>query len=435
MPIPTRRLAALIAISGLALLVTALPQPQGWLTVTAVVLVVALVDGVLAVSPRRVEVRRDLPSVVALDGTATMHWNLYNPTGRSVRVALADELAPSLQARRRRVRVTVPARATVVVGTELRPSRRGEFVIEELAVRVEGPLGLLARQRTRRVADQLRVIPSFRSRDEAELRIDKARILEVGLRSAKGRGGGTEFDQLREYTVDDEYRRVDWAATARAGRPIVRSYRAERNQTVVNLLDNGRLMAGTVAGVARIEHAMDAVMALTTVATRLGDRCGLLAFDREVRAVVAPSHSSRQLGVVVDAMFDLEPVLAESDYRGAFTEALVRFRRRAMVVLYTELAEQAVGESLLPALPLLARNHLVVVAAVSDPQVLEWAQRAPVDETDAYRAAAAIAALDERRRVVARLRSLGAIVVDAPPGRLAATLADTYLHAKATARL
>ena len=121
-------------------------------------------------------------------------------------------------------------------------------------------------------------------RDEAELRINKARILEVGLRSAQGLGGGTEFDQLREYSVDDEFRRIDWAATARAGKAIVRTYRAERNQTVISLLDNGRVMAGRVDDVPRVEHAMDAVMMLTAVATRLGDRAGLVVFDREVRA-------------------------------------------------------------------------------------------------------------------------------------------------------
>ena len=157
-------------------------------------------------------------------------------------------------------------------------------------MRVSGPFGLGARQRARRLPGELRVYPPFRSRQEAELRIDKARILEVGLRSAKGRGGGTEFDQLREYTVDDEFRRIDWAATARSAKPIVRTYRAERNQTVLILLDNGRVMAGRVGDVPRVEHAMDAVMMLTTVATRLGDRCGLVAFDRRVRAVVPPGR-------------------------------------------------------------------------------------------------------------------------------------------------
>ena len=110
-------------------------------------------------------------------------------------------------------------------------------------------------------------------------------------------------------------------------------------------------------------------MCLTTVATRLGDRCGLVVFDREVRSVLPARAGREQLGRVAEAMYALEPVLAESDYRGAFTQALARFRRRSLIVLFTDLVEQAVGESLLPALPLLVRHHVVIVAAVRDPDV------------------------------------------------------------------
>jgi uncharacterized protein (DUF58 family) len=321
------------------------------------------------------------------------------------------------------------------VATTLTPARRGRFDIVALTVRTFGPVGLMARQRTRRQPDVLRVYPPFRSRDEAELRINRARILEVGLRSAQGRGGGTEFDQLREYSVDDEFRRIDWSATARTGRTIVRTYRAERNQTVVSLLDNGRVMAGRVADVPRVELAMDAVMMMTVVATRLGDRAGLVAFDSQVRAVVAPSHGRGQLGRVTEAMYQLQPQLAESDYRGAFTETLVRFRRRAMLVVFTDLVEQAVGETLLPAMPMIARSHLVVIASVQDPEVVDWARSSPSDASTAYRKAAAIAALEERRRTAARLRGLGATVVDAGPGQMATRLADAYLRVKATGRL
>ncbi len=215
-------------------------------------------------------------------------------------------------------------------------------------MRVDGPLGLGARQAALVVPGVLHVYPSFRSKDEAELRIRKARIIDVGLRSARGLGGGTEFDRLREYSVDDEFRRIDWAATARAGRAIVREYRAERNQTVLVLLDNGRVMAGRVDGVPRVEHAVDAVMMLTAVATGLGDRCGVVAFDREVRAVVPPGAGRAQLGRVIDALYVLEPVLAESDYAGAFTETLARFRRRTMLVLLTDLVAPAVEEWLHP---------------------------------------------------------------------------------------
>jgi uncharacterized protein (DUF58 family) len=180
---------------------------------------------------------------------------------------------------------------------------------------------------------------------------------------------------------------------------------------------------------------MDAVMMLTAVATRLGDRAGLVAFDQGVRAIVGPGHARGQLSRVTEAMYTLEPRLVESDYRGAFAQTLARFRRRALLVLLTELAEAPVAESLLPAMPLVARDHLVVVAGIQDPAVSEWAGAVPTNAGEAYRKAAAVEALDARRRTIARLRGLGATVVDGPPGRLAPNLADAYLHLKATGRL
>jgi uncharacterized protein (DUF58 family) len=431
--VPTRRLAALFALGAIAVFLVG--TEAGFWAVNAVLVGIAVLDGLSAPKPDLVRVERDLPQVVTLGSRAPVVWTLTNLGRRPVRVAFADQLAPSLRAGSRQARVRLLPAQPAHVYTELTPTRRGRFVIEGLTLRIEGPLGLAARQHGRPLPAVLRVYPSFRSRAEAELRIDKARILEVGLRSARGHGGGTEFEQLREYTVDDEFRRIDWAATARSGKAIVRTYRAERNQTVISLLDNGRVMAGRVDGVPRVEHAMDAVMMLTAVATRLGDRAGLVAFDSSVRAVVPPGHTRDQLSRVTEAMYELEPQLAESDYRGAFTQTLARFRRRAMLVVFTDLVEQAVGETLLPALPMIVRSHLVVVASVRDPDVVRWAASSPRDASEAYRKGAAVAALEERQRTIARLRGAGATVVDAPPGELAPRLADTYLKVKATGRL
>lgn len=435
LPLPLPRLALVAAVASVAVVAVSLPMAAALLVVDGVLLVIAAVDGMLATDPSRVGITRRFPDVVALGQEATLEWHVHNRGDRPLHLDVADALAPSLRARHRRFAMHVPAGGTATAVTTIRPTRRGRFSIDELAVRVAGPLGLGARQQRFVRPHALRVFPSFGSRREAELRIDRARILEVGLRSAKGRGGGTEFDSLREYSPDDEFRRMDWAATARTGRPIVRTFRAERNQTLLLLLDTGRIMAGRVADVPRLDHAMDAVMMLTTVATRLGDRAGLVAFDADVRAVVPPSHSRGQVTRVTEAMYELEPRLVESDHAAAFTEALARFRRRALLVVFTDLAEQSVADTLLPALPLVTRDHLVVLASVRDPDVVRWSRTAPDDASGAYRAAASVAALEERRRLTARLRGRGVTVVDEPPGRLAPALADAYLSLKATGRL
>jgi uncharacterized protein (DUF58 family) len=434
-PLPTRRLVAAVALVAVALL--AVPGERWWVfgAVNALLAVALVADRTMTVAPDRLPVTRQLPPALALGEAGSLVWTVTNPTDRPLHVSVADELAPSLHAGRRRFTVDLAPRAQATVRTGVRPARRGRFDPTDVTVRVAGPLGLVARQATRSLPGELRVLPAFPSRGEAELRVNRARVLEVGLRSVRGHGGGTDFEQLREYRADDEFRRIDWSATARAERPVVRQYRAERNQTVLVLLDNGRTMAGQVAGVPRVEHAMDAAMMVTAVATRLGDRTGLVAFDRHVRAVVPPSAQRSQLGAVTAALFDLEPALAESDFHGAFTHAVARFRRRSLIVVLTELAEAAVTETLLPALPVVARQHLVLVGAVRDPEVAAMAGRPVHEPADAYGRVAALDALERRRRTVHLLRAAGATVVDALPGRLAPELTDAYLSFKATGRL
>jgi uncharacterized protein (DUF58 family) len=444
-PVPTWRLA-LVAVAG-AVLILVLPDlgtvsvarwgiDARFVIVNALVLVAAVADLALAPGPRRFEVDRRLPPAVTLGHEAELGWELRSHAPRTTVVSVADQLAGSLGATTRRAAVRVPAGGRASATVALRPQRRGRFEPDEVVVRTAGPLGLVVRQQARSVPGTLRVLPPFRSAKEAELRLHKARILEVGLRSAKGRGSGTDFDTLRELTPDDETRRIDWAATARVGRPIVRTYRAERNQTVLCLLDAGRTMAGRVAGTSRLEHALDGMLLLAELATGLGDKVGLVAFDQVVRRTVEPSAARTQRARLTETVFDLQAGLVEADYRTAFAHTLGRFRRRSLLVLLTELAEQSAEEFLLPAMPLLARSHVVVVAAVVDPEVAGWATAPASGDADAvWRRAAAVAALEERQRVAGRLRHLGATVIDAEPGALASRLGDAYLEIKAVGQL
>ncbi len=399
-------------------------------------MLVFVADAVLCVAPRRIDVQREIDESVTLGEETTLTWLVANRAARLARVTVTDALWPSLQAERRRVSATLRAGARLRAKSVLRPSRRGRFPLRDVTVRVEGPLRLVSRQATRAVEGGVRVMPAYPSREDVQRRIRTPRVLEVGLRSIRTSGGGTEFDQLRDYRPDDEFRRIDWPSTVRLQRTIVKQYRAERNQNIVLLLDNGRVMAGTVGGVPRVEHAMDAALGVVQAATKLGDRVGMLAFDRQVRSILVPTNGKSQLGRAAEAMYMLEPDYSESAYQVAFNDATARFRRRSLFIVLTDLVEAVVEQALLPALPTITRRHLVVVAAVQDPAVTAWAAGgAHRWASEAYREAAAVNVLHERARAIARLRAAGAMVVDAAPGQLATELVDKYLEVKASGRL
>ena len=277
--------------------------------------------------------------------------------------------------------------------------------------------------------------PALRGRAEVELRFRRAQLLQSGLRATAYRGGSDEFDSLREYVSDDEFRRINWKATARSPRPIANEYREEHNQQVVMLLDASRATAGQVAGVSRLEHSLDAAIAVADLAARVGDHVGALAFGRDVRAFVEPRGGPSQPPRILHLLFDLEAGLYAPNYPQAFATLLARHRRRAWLVLFTDLSEESVLEPLLRAIPVLLSRHLLVVASVRDPEVEALATSVPWTSEDVYERASAAGFVTWRDRAAARMRGLGATVIDAQPGALAAAVADEYLDVKSKGRL
>ncbi len=433
-PVPTGWFALLVALAAIPVMVL---RSTSWLLLAGIgilAIVLAAVDALLAVRPRDIEVIREFPATLTVGEPGQIAWRVRSHAARSTNVTVADAIWPSLAASRRRASFVLGSRQQHRFGAHIQPRRRGRFPFGAVTVRTVGPLRLIALHTNRTIDATIAVMPAYPSR---ELLRTKMRIpLESGLKAVRTRGTGTEFDQLREYRHGDDFRKVDWAATARQQHVVVRDYRAERNQHVVAMLDNGRIMAGTVGNAPRVEHAMDAVLGLTQVALRLGDNVGMLTFDSQVRGIVPARHSKAQFSKMAEAMYLLEPALDESAYSAAFNSAAARFRRRSLFVVFTELVETVVDDALIPALAALTRTHLVVVASVRDPDVADWAtQSGHVAAAEAYRSAAAVSAIEARERTIAKLRATGAVVVDARPGALAVDVVDRYLELKTSGRL
>ncbi|MFY1598289.1 DUF58 domain-containing protein [Micromonospora sp. WMMD737] len=435
----TWRAALLLAVGALTL--PAWPSPfAGLLVMTGAVLLLVLLDRALAAPPGALTAARQGDRAVRLGGTATVALLLHNPSGRTLRARVRDAWVPSAGARPDvppgRL-VHVEPGATVALPTRLTPLRRGDRPAVAVTVRSFGPLGLGFRQRSGRPATPpwtLRVLPRFDSRRHLPEKLSRLRVID-GTQVSRGRGQGTEFDTLREYVVGDDVRSIDWRASARRADVLVRTWRPERDRRLLCVLDTGRTSAVRVGDEPRLDTAIDAALLLTALAARAGDRVDLLAADAAVRATVTGTGGPALLPRVVHALAPLQPTLVETDFDLIAGELLRRQRQRSLVVLFTALEAGALGEGLLPVLPRLAARHKVVIAATHDPVLTALTTTVPQRPADAYAAAAAWRALAERDRVRVALARHGVTVVDAPAGRLAPTLADTYLRLKSLGHL
>lgn len=428
----TWRAGALVLAGAVVVLLAPLGGLTPWL-VEAALVVGVLVDLLLAGSVRRLRMARAGDVSTLLGETATVRLGITNPGRRRVRGLLRDAWPPSAGPTPRRASIDVPAGERRWLETSLHPTRRGDRQAARVTVRSVGPLGLAARQGSHVVPWVVRVLPGFPSRRHLPEKLARLHELD-GAAAARVRGSGTEFDSLRDYVVGDDVRSIDWRATARRDAVVVRTWRPERDRRIVIVLDTGRTSAARVGDTPRLDSALDAALLLGAVAGRAGDRVDLVAYDRRLRASVEAAAGPSLLPSMVAAMAPLEPELVESDVRGMVAAVLRRVRRRSLVVLFTGLDPAAVEEGLLPALPALSSRHVVLVAAVADPQVAALAAGRG-DAESVYAAAAAERARADRRRVTAALRRRGVEVVDAPPAEFASAVTDAYLDLKAAGRL
>ncbi|MGV0790510.1 DUF58 domain-containing protein [Mycolicibacterium sp. XJ1819] len=437
----TGRVGLLALIGVLPIAVS--PWPATAFTVWLAALAVAITaDAVLAASTRRLRFDRSGDVAARLGQPVDAVLVVENAGARRFRGVVRDAWAPSARAEPRTHRVDLGAGRQTKIVTQLRPVRRGDQRSAMVTARSLGPLGLAGRQNSHQVPWEVRILPPFLSRKHLPSRLAKLRELE-GNTPVLVRGAGTEFDSLREYVVGDDVRSIDWRATARRADVVVRTWRPERDRRVVIVLDTGRTSAGRIGvdptatdpnGWPRLDWSMDAALLLAALASRAGDHVDFLAHDRVTRAAVFNASRTELLAQLVDVMAPLEPALIESDATAMVAAVQRRVRRRALVVLLTDLNASALDEGLLPVLPQLSGKHQVLLAAVADPRVDRLAA-GRADPAQVYDAAAAERARNERRSIAARLRTGGVDVVDAPPDELAPALADHYLAMKAGGRL
>ncbi len=414
------------------------PQPivvVGW--VVLVVLVVTA-DLLAAVHPDRLRITRELPGSVRMTETATSRLTLANPTQRTARVQVRDAWPPSASPAARRPRLVVPGGESLRQQTRLTPSRRGDLAAAGVTVRSFGPLGLAARQRTFVVPGVLRVLPEFRSRSHLPYRLARLRELD-GQASVQVRGQGTEFDSLREYAIGDDVRSIDWRASARAARTMVRTWRPERDRHVLLVLDTSRWAAGRIGGDGaadqlRLDAGIEVCLLMAALGAASGDRMSLLVADQQVRLRLPGTGKGSALAAFADGLSGTEAVLTETDWPQVAHQVDQLCRQRSLVILVTALDPALYADGLGTVLTRMGHDHQVVIAHVTDPAERFGAGGATTVAA-AYSAAADGRLWLATQALSARVKRIGVEVVQADPDHLAPAVCDKYLALKAAGRL
>lgn len=428
---PTRRAIGLTAAGAAPAMAVALAAPGYWTMAAAWIVLAAglmLTDALLATSPRRAALSAETPGGLGVGRPAAARLVAAFEGAAPAEVELAVGVNARLGASPdRRTAAVRDGRAEAVVSLD--PKRRGEGRIEGVWARWRGPLGLVWLQRHAADGPVLPITPDIDAVKEQALRLF-ARDAPIGAKPLTDRGEGSDFHALREFQTGMDLRDIDWKQSARHLKLVGREYRTERNHHVVLAIDSGRLMSAPAAGLPRIDRAINAALLLAFVSLRLGDRVGLFAFDSRPRVASGLASGPQAFPLIQRLAASIDYSTEETNFTLGLTALAGRLDRRAMVVVFTDFADATSAELMIENVARLMRTHLVLFVVFRDEELETLRARRPVEPDDVSRAVIAERMLRQREEVAARLRRLGAQIVDAPAEGLSAALVNRYLDAK-----
>lgn len=431
---PDRRLMWLAAVPLVASLALIFDREALWLPLLALdaaLLLVAAVDA-LSIPRRRVfSVERATGRVASLEKSHDVTLIVGNAARRGFRLSVRDDADEQLAADPEQFDIRIAPRSRATLHYTLRPRRRGAFVLGEVYLRVRSRFGLWQRMLAYPCESTIHVYPDMKQLGEYAVLARTNRLSLMGVRHTRKIGQDNEFERLRDYTLDDNYKHIDWRTTARRGKLTVKDFQASQSQRIIFLVDCGRMMTNEASGVSLLDHALNAVLMLSYVALRQGDAVGMIAFSDEIHSFVPARSGMNQMNHLLHASFDRFPRLVESRYDQAFVYLNAHCRKRALVVLASNVIDEVNAHQVERYLTNLSGKHLPLAVLLRDHRLFSAVDAYEPQGPALYRAAAAAEILSWRRQVLSNLEQKGVLALDVFPEHMTAPLVNQYLEVKA----
>ncbi len=395
-----------------------------------ILVILLLQDFFLTPGPKKLEVSRVCEEKFSLGADNQVAIRVRNNSGSLLELAFRDEIPSYFKLRSDDFHIkALPHQETLGSYTVL-PEKRGEFAFGKVHIRYNGVLGLCSRSGSYDLTRNYKVYPNIKDLRRYTLAALKKSQLINGVKKVKTFGIGTEFESLREYMEDDDYRKVNWNATARSHKLIVNTYEPERNQQIFVMLDASRVMNSEINFIKKLDYAVNSAFLLTDFAIRKGDNVGLMVFDSEVKRFVRPGKGMAHFQLIAENLYNVEENFVSADYKGSLIYLNQNHKRRSLLCIFTELFNSDEAIYLVSALKSLARNHIPLVITIKDTRIEEMMDKGVKEVEDTFLKASAIKLLEERDRIKRIFSESGIAAIDVPPDKLSVEVLNRYLTMK-----
>ena len=433
---PTRTAVVAMLAGAPVSLGLGLFAPDLWLVGVAWIAVLGcliFIDALIGPDGRDVTSSLAAPGALSVNGVATAHAALVFEGSAPRGVELALETGPKVSATPTRAFEAVRGGVARADFT-LTPVRRGRAPVTEVWARWKGPLRLMWKQIARDPGLVVTITPDIAGVEGEAVRLF-SRESAHGLKSQLESGEGADFHALREFQQGMDIRTIDWKRSAAHRQLLAKEFHAERNNPVILAIDTGRSMVEPIAGLARIDWALNAALLLAFVSLKVGDRVGLFSFDARPSRLDGPVSGTRAFAALQRAAGQIDYSSEETNHTYGLSTLAERLERRSLVVVFTEFTDPTSAELMIETVGRMLARHLLLFVVMRDEELEGLVDAEPVTPTDVSRAVIAAALLRERDLVIARLRRLGVEIVDAPARSIGPALLDRYLELKRRNRI
>ncbi|MFN3189790.1 MAG: DUF58 domain-containing protein [Aureliella sp.] len=431
---PTR--TACLGAAAVFLLALPIPIVGGdyWLVPAVVAVLITIVSSLDLLSLpriRNVEAQRSMQRVASLGTPHPIELSIENGSSRPLQLLIADDASDGLQVEPNSHRLRVAPHQRATVSHTVTATRRGAFALDTIYIQALSLLRFWRQEHRLPCENDLHVYPDIKQIAKYALLARTNRLSQIGVRRTRKIGQDNEFERLRDYTQDDNYKHIDWRTTARRQKLTVKQFQTDQSQRVIFLLDCGRMMTNEYERLSLLDYALNSILMLGYVALDQGDSVGMLSFSDEVHTYVPPAGGRRQMNRLLHAGFNEFPRMVQSRFDKAFLYLSQHCRKRSLVVLVTNVIDQVNAEQIQSYVRNLGKGHLPLLVLLRDHRIFEFADNPAEDPEVMYRSAAASQLLLWRNQVLTRMKADGALSLDVFPEAMTSPLVNSYLEVKA----